>query len=114
ASALTIPAISLVIFLTQRRLHWRQSLAFAAGVLLIYAGPIGYYSKFNQWTENVEEQGWRASGITWLSWYNGDRTGPELVHYTGSAFLAGYEWPRPEYLPEIPQPLVTLPQLAIT
>ncbi len=114
ASTFTVLALSPVLFLTQRHVHWKNAMLLVLGAVLIAAGPAGYYLKFNHFVENVEERGWRATGITWVNGFNGNRTGPEHVQYTATSFLMGYEWPRPEFLPDIPEPLVTGPQLAAT
>ncbi len=112
-SSLTIPGLTTVFLLTQRHLHWRRAVLFLAGLGLIYTGPAGYYAKFNVWIDRVEAVGWSASGIGWAgSWFNGDRTGPEYVGYTSSAFLAGYEWPRDDYQDLIEPSLAEVPQTA--
>ena len=84
-----------LLLLTQRRAHWRQTVLCLAGVALIVAGPIGYYARFNGWAEAVGDQGWRASGLAWVKWYNLGRTGPDHVRYLATTFLTGWEWPAP-------------------
>ncbi len=118
ASALAIPVISTLMFFTQRRLTWQNSLLFVLGFLVIASGPLVYATKFNHWTERVEEQGWQDSGIGWVNgFFNGNRTGPDHALYTTSAFLTGYEWPRddyldPQYHQPISEPLREIPQTA--
>jgi 4-amino-4-deoxy-L-arabinose transferase-like glycosyltransferase len=118
ASAFAIPVISVLMFFTQRRLTWQKSLLFVLGMIVIASGPVIYATKFNHWTERVEEVGWETSGIGWVNgFFNGNRTGPDHVLYTTSAFLTGYEWPRDDYLEPkynqpIAEPLREIPQTA--
>jgi 4-amino-4-deoxy-L-arabinose transferase-like glycosyltransferase len=91
----SVVGLSPLFLLTQRRAHWRQTLAWLAGVALIAAGPVGYYARFNAWTEKVDDRGWRASGLEWVPAYNFGRTGPQQVRYLATTFLTGWEWPRP-------------------
>jgi hypothetical protein len=118
ATALTIPGVSILLVLTQRSLRWKKFLLFLAGLAVIYAGPAGYYSKFNIWTERVEQVGWSTSGLGWVGgFFNGDRTGVEHYQYATSAFLMGYEYPRDDYVEKdanspIADELVTGPETA--
>jgi hypothetical protein len=118
ATALSIPAISILLVLTQRRFHWRKLLLFIAGLGVIYTGPAIYYSKFNIWTERVEDVGWSTSGLGWVGgFFNGGRTGPDLYKYATCAFLMGYEYPRDDYVEKyanspIPDELITGPETA--
>ena len=89
-----VPALSVVFLLTQRKLRWPTTLLFLAGLGVTYAGLAGYYGKFSTAGTRVEVGGWQQTGLGWVGgFYNGDRTGADLVGYTGSAYLAGYEWP---------------------
>lgn len=83
-----------LLLLTQRRAHWRQGLLCLAGTGLIAAGPVGYYARFNVWTENVTDKGWDASGLAWVPMYNFGRSGPDQLRYLATTFLTGWEWPR--------------------
>lgn len=123
ASALILPALSVLFLFTQRTLHWTKVLWFLLGIALIVSGPIGYYTKFNTVIERVEENGWQATGIGWVGgFYNGKRTGPDLALYATSSFLIGYEWPRDDYVsPDsehavqpIATPLLDCPETAAT
>ena len=91
---LGVLGMSPLFLLTQRNAHWRQSVLWLAGVVLIAAGPVGYYARFNVWTENVDGGGWRDSGLAWVAAYNHGRTGPQQVRYLATTFLTGWEWPR--------------------
>ncbi len=116
ATANAIPAISVLLLLTQRYFSWKKMGMFVVGLGLIYAGPIGYYAKFNLWTERVEDVGWSTSGLGWVGgFFNGDRTGVEHYQYATSAFLMGWEYPRDDYVDNdasrpIPDSLITGPE----
>ena len=101
-----VPAVGLspLVLLTQRRVHWRQSLLWLAGVVLIGAGPAGHYLKFSSWVDTVDARGWRASGLAWVEAYNYGRTGPQQARYLATTFLTGWEWPRPiafQFMPDL-------------
>ncbi len=104
ATLTLVPVIGLspLLLVTQRRAHWRQLGPWLAGVALIAAGPVGYYARFNVWTENVADQGWGDSGLGWVSAYNYGRTGPQLVRFLTTTFLTGWEWPRPVAFDHMP------------
>jgi hypothetical protein len=110
-NTMAVPAVSVVFLVTQRRLRWLTTVGFLVGLAVIYAGVVGYYGKFSTGPERVEANGWSETGLGWVGgFYNGDRTGPDLVGYTGAAYLAGYEWPRNDYPPLIQQSLQDVPQ----
>ncbi len=67
---------------------------FILGLALIAIGPATYFVAFNQYSDRIKEVGWSASGLQWVPEYNFGRTGDDLVEYTFSAFLTGWEWPR--------------------
>ena len=96
ATSLILLVIEPVLLLTSARLKWWHTLAFLGGVALIAAGPGGYYLMFNQWTERIEQQGWRqASGLMWVDWFNAGRDGAvDNLRYPASAFLFNWEWPK--------------------
>jgi 4-amino-4-deoxy-L-arabinose transferase-like glycosyltransferase len=87
-------ALSLLLLFTQDKMRWQQTLLWLLGVLLIAAGPIGHYEKFNIWIDRVEEDGWAKSQLQWINAYNSGRSGPELLRYLGSTMIMGWEWPR--------------------
>ena len=113
-NTMAVPAVSLVFLLTQRRVRWSTGGLFLLGLGVIFAGPAGYYGKFSTGPERVEANGWAETGLGWVGgFYNGDRTGPDLVGYTGASYLAGYEWPRDDYLPAIQPSLQDVPQTLV-
>jgi 4-amino-4-deoxy-L-arabinose transferase-like glycosyltransferase len=106
-----VPALSVVFLLTQRRLRWQTTVLFLVGLMVTYAGLAGYYGKFSTAADRVEAGGWGETGLGWVGgFYNGDRTGPDLVGYTATAYLSGYEWPRDDYPRLIEQSLQDVPQ----
>jgi 4-amino-4-deoxy-L-arabinose transferase-like glycosyltransferase len=111
SSAIPI-AVSLLLLLTQSKMHWRQMLFWLAGMGLIVAGPIGYYEKFNRWEDNVDEMGWKRSQLEWIAAYNYGRTGPELARFLGTTFLMGWEWPKDADLHNIPPARMVWPERA--
>jgi hypothetical protein len=58
-------------------------------------GPWGYYVQFNQYVNRISDKGWNGSGLQWVPLYNAGRDGPELLRYEQSAFLTGWEGPKP-------------------
>jgi hypothetical protein len=74
--------------------RWPPIILFVFGLLIMLAGPFGYYYDFNRYLERVDTRGWNSTGIQWVEPYNAGRSGPSLVGYTASAFLTSWEWPR--------------------
>jgi 4-amino-4-deoxy-L-arabinose transferase-like glycosyltransferase len=111
ASAAAVLAISPLLFLTQRKTNWLQSIFLALGLVIILSGPIGYYFKFNHWLQNIDERGWGASGIEWVEQFQA-QSGDELLRYTGTNFLMGWTWPREETETYIRPWLVKWPKIA--
>lgn len=75
--------------------RWPVLPLYALGLGLILIGPWVYYTQFNRYTQRIEDRGWGQSGITWVEAYNRGRTGPDLVLMAGTAYLSGWEWPKP-------------------
>jgi 4-amino-4-deoxy-L-arabinose transferase-like glycosyltransferase len=86
-------AISVLLLLTQRTVRWQMVLLWTLGVVLILAGPVGYYAKFNTWKDRTDEN-WNESGLQWIGAYNWGRTGPQLVRCLSTSTLMGWEWPK--------------------
>ena len=103
-----VVGLSPLLLLTGRRTHWRQALAWLGGVVLIAAGPAGYYGGFNGWSAKVDAQGWQGSGLSWINVYNRGRTGPDQVGYLTTTFLTGWEWPRADATATMPAGRVRL------
>jgi hypothetical protein len=99
-------APQLLFLLTAPHTGVRNAAAMVIGLLLIAAGPIGYYQGFNQWNresggllpaESSDTAGqasqWKDnSGIGWVEDKNRDVSGPALVRGTAAAYLIGTEW----------------------
>jgi hypothetical protein len=73
--------------------RWPPLALFVFGLLIMAAGPLGYYIDFNRYLDRVQ-RGWNGTGIEWIDTYNLGRTGPGLVECSASAFLTSWEWPR--------------------
>ena len=80
-------------------LRWKRLLAWALGLAIVAAGPVGYYSQFNRWatqsggltpTTDASTSWDRSSGIPWIKLLLEKKTGPELVRDSVSAYLIGY------------------------
>lgn len=112
ATAMPVVALSPLFLLTQSKVHWRQGLLVVAGLALIFTGPIGYYAKFNEYIENIEEGGWRRSGIFWVDSVNAGMTGPEQLRNAGTALLMGWTWPGAKSEKLIPPGLLTWSKIA--
>ena len=95
ASSLIVVALAPLMFLTQRKSSWLRGIFLALGMAIILIGPVGYYFKYNHWLQNIDQQGWGASGIGWIEQFQ-TQTGPELVRYTSTNFLMGWTWPQEE------------------
>ena len=114
ASTLAVVGLSVLFLFTQRHVRWTRGVLFVLGLGLIVSGPVVYYTKFNTGIERVEAEGWKQTGLGWVGgFFNGDRTGPDHLWYGSTAFLAGYEWPRDDYLPKIEQALQDVPQAVV-
>jgi hypothetical protein len=87
--------ISIGAYVGRRGPHdWKAIAFFLLGLGIILSGPVGYYGKFNQYVDRLDEYGWQDSGLGWIDSYNRTRTGAELLIYTSTAFLTSWEWPR--------------------
>ncbi|HSV15683.1 MAG TPA: glycosyltransferase family 39 protein [Tepidisphaeraceae bacterium] len=94
ASSMPVIALSPLFLLTHRSLRWRQGLLMIAGLAVIFAGPLVYYTKFNRFIDNVEEDGWSRTGIQWVGIVNEGMTGPQLVRNGATALGMGWAWPK--------------------
>lgn len=66
ATALIIVAIQPLAFLITGRWKLRIALLFLSGIGVISAGPIGYYTCFNHWVQQMRSVGWETSGVAWI------------------------------------------------
>jgi hypothetical protein len=98
---LALVAVEPLLFLAQPRMHWKKTLLFLIGVIVIVAGPVGYYLSFDRWDDQLVDTGWEsASGLTWIRQVIGDREGPDLLRFATSAWLYSWEWPIDSYNPD--------------
>jgi hypothetical protein len=120
AAALMV-APQVLMFLTARHARWPAGLAMLLGLAVIAAGPIGYYSHFNEWNQRTGgllpgasspgpetiEGNWDESGIAWVEDRTRDTTGPELLTETASVYLIGTEWTDPDRHTQSSDPVVS-------
>lgn len=92
--------------------HLPPLLPFLLGIGIIALGPIGYTRYFNTFDDHVVATDTNRgdvniyeAGIGWVPEYNRGRSGSDLVLFTVSAWLTGWEWPRIHEQPPI-DPLV--------
>jgi hypothetical protein len=109
-SAAAVVGLSLLFVLTQSKMTWLKGLAWAGGVAVVMAGPVGYYGYFNTFKE-VSEEDWQKSGLNWVDGYNSrpvdqkspwprvHKSGPDLWRFTGTAWSMAWEWPTFAYTP---------------
>jgi 4-amino-4-deoxy-L-arabinose transferase-like glycosyltransferase len=90
---LALLGIQPILLIAQRHHRWWKTLVFLLGAAVIAAGPAYYYLTFTKWGENIQKQGWGASGLDWVNGYNARRDGPDLVRFTSTAYLFAWEWP---------------------
>ncbi len=92
--------------------RWPPVVPFLIGALLISLGPVGYYTHFNRYADKIygddgqrlaDPDFDRQSDLSWVKEYNRGRDGGDLVLYTASAYLTGWEWPREVDQPAIPE-----------
>ncbi len=76
------------------RFRWPPIALFLLGILIMLAGPVGYYCDFNRYLSKIDSHGWHGTGIDWVEPYNAGRDGLSLVAFTASAFVDSWEWPR--------------------
>ncbi|MGC4030319.1 MAG: hypothetical protein QM754_01035 [Tepidisphaeraceae bacterium] len=86
-----------------RRFRWPVVIGFGIGVWVIWAaafGDNGYYSAFSRRMQQIADRDSAQVdtgelGIGWVTRYNDGRTLADYLLYTASAYLTGWEWPRP-------------------
>ena len=95
---------------TGETFRWPPLVPFLIGAAIIVAGPIGYYGHFNRYADKIYgDEGQqlddpnfrRGSDLDWINAYNDGRDGSDLLLYTASAYLTGWEWPREVDQPQI-------------
>jgi 4-amino-4-deoxy-L-arabinose transferase-like glycosyltransferase len=100
-SAIAI-GVSLLLLLTQSKMHWRRGLAWVAGVAVVMSGPAVYFGIFNQFTERASDNYQSDSGLAWVDMYNFGRGGPELARFAATTWAIGWEWPGDRQIAAIP------------
>ena len=84
--------LDLLIGLTGAKLTWQKSLLLVLGILLIAAGPVGYATKFNELNQRLDQSGWGATGIDWVSGRTDDHDGANLAADSASCYLFAFSW----------------------
>ncbi len=103
----------LAVIMSPRGKHpWREFrlplvLVFAIGAAAIVTPTICYYVYFNRHMEEVvagnDEVDTSAAGVEWVENYNDGRLLDDLVTYTTTTFLSGWEWPQVYDNPHVDQ-----------
>lgn len=83
-------------------------LPIALGLLICYLGPYGYKAHFNVFNERVSPDtvnyiriDLMRAGLPWVPVYNRDRDAGDLLLFTATSWLTGWEWPRENNQPYI-------------
>ena len=87
-----IIGLDLLIGLTGANLTWQKSVLLVLGILLVAAGPVGYAAKFNQLSQQVDQGGWGATGIDWVSGRTDGHDGAGLTADSAASYLFGFSW----------------------
>ena len=101
STAWLVIAVGLVMFLTQGRIGFWRPMAYVLGLAIIGAGPAMFYYGYNSWAERsgglapgaIETGGdadRRNSGFAWVADCVRNKTGPQLVSESASAYMVGY------------------------
>lgn len=93
-----VEAIYVLVTLVTAGRRWKRLLAWVLGLVIVAAGPVGYYSQFNRWARQTGEvvstvdasASWDRSGINWIRTALEKKTGVDLVRDSGSAYMVGY------------------------
>ena len=91
ATGLIALPLDAVLFLAHPRTTWRRALPFTLAVLLIAAGPAGYYLGFNRFSNAVQSD-WNWSGIQWIEQRNQGHSTPKLLADTAAAHLFAFNF----------------------
>lgn len=111
-TGLAVLAIEPLLILSQRRAYWWRAVFYVVGLGIIAAGPAYYYTQFNKWVDRVEKNP-RLTGITWVGPYNAQRGGPDLLLFTASAYLSGWEWPTAAVQKDVPPRVLAMLKLGV-
>ncbi|HZZ44671.1 MAG TPA: hypothetical protein VFE58_17175 [Tepidisphaeraceae bacterium] len=104
ATGLIILGLDVVLFLAHPRTTWKRSIAFTLALALIAAGPVGYYTHFNRFTDSIQTS-WNLSGIQWIEWRNQGHSTAAILADTASSYLFAFNFiPEPVPLGDSPGP----------
>lgn len=93
APVLLVIAVQPLIFTAMPGRSWKRLFGLVLGLAVIATGPAVHYGYFNRWYDRIREEGWNASMLQWVQWYNQGRDLPELARFTASAYATAWEWP---------------------
>ena len=65
---------------------------FVAGLMLIVAPTVVYYSTFNRYPERVNKD-WDTSGLKWIEMVNGGRDATQMLRLMATTYLSAWDWP---------------------
>jgi hypothetical protein len=91
-TGLVVLGLDLLIGLTGANFTWRRGVLLITAMLLIAAGPIGYTAAFNRMGERVDQVGWGATGIDWVSGRTDGHDGAALTADAASGYLFAFSW----------------------
>jgi 4-amino-4-deoxy-L-arabinose transferase-like glycosyltransferase len=95
ALGLCVVGVAVAIVLTHPLLTRRKLLLALTGLTIACAGLAGHYLFFNQWGREVEQAGWRRSGLDWIGQRNRQFSKPFLMWDTTASWMLSYRSPRP-------------------
>jgi Dolichyl-phosphate-mannose-protein mannosyltransferase len=84
--------LDLLIGMTGASLTWKKSMLLVLALVLIAAGPIGYFGMFNEMSENIDREGWGATGIDWVDGRTGGHDGANLTADSAGGILFTFMW----------------------
>jgi hypothetical protein len=91
-TGLIVLPLDLLIAFTGANFTWRRGVLLIIAMLLIAAGPIGYTAAFNRMNENIDQAGWGATGIDWVSGRTDGHDGAALTADAASGYLFAFSW----------------------
>lgn len=105
APSLLVIGLQPLFFLAHPGKRWSRALAMLLGIAFLAAVPAIYYSTYNKWIENAQDN-WNTSMLQWVKLYNDGRELPQLLRFTGTAYAFGWEWPDKPFVRSEVQPWV--------
>jgi uncharacterized membrane protein len=91
-TGLIVLPLDLLIGMTGANFTWQRGVLLIIAVLLIAAGPIGYTAAFNRMDERIDQAGWGATGIDWVSGRTDGHDGAALTADAASGYLFAFSW----------------------